>query len=112
MKKIVIFTFNGNPMCMQHVLLNTLDMNTKGIHTEIVVEGEAVKLIETLENSNNKLYLEVKEKNYIAGICKACSTNFKVLSVNEKTGIPILGDMKGHPSFTSFLKNGYEIMTL
>lgn len=112
MKKVVIFTFNGNPMCTQHVLLNTLDMNTRGIHTEIVFEGEAVKIIENLETSHNKTYLEAKEKGFIVGICKACSAKFGVLPFNEKTGIPILGDMKGHPAFASFIKNGYEIMTL
>ncbi|MDK2904323.1 MAG: hypothetical protein PWR12_399 [Eubacteriaceae bacterium] len=112
MKKVAIFTFNGNPMCMQHVLLNTLDMNTKGIHTEIIIEGEAVKLVEQLERSNNQLYQMAKEKAYIAGVCKACSAKFDVLAFNEKTGLTILGDMKGHPSFCSFLKNGYEIMTM
>ncbi|WKY45914.1 hypothetical protein Q5O14_07410 [Eubacteriaceae bacterium ES2] len=112
MKKVAIFTFNGNPMCMQHVLLNTLDMNTKGIHTEIIIEGEAVKLIEQLESNNNKLYQEAKEKGYIAGVCKACSIKFDVLPVNENSGLTILSDMKGHPSFCSFLKNGFEIMTL
>lgn len=31
MNKIVIIAFNGNPLCFVHVLLNALDMDSKGI---------------------------------------------------------------------------------
>ena len=47
MNKYVIFAFNGNQMCFVHVLLNALDMESKGLEGKIVIEGEAVKLIKT-----------------------------------------------------------------
>lgn len=31
MNKYVIFAFNGNQMCFVHVLLNALDMESKGL---------------------------------------------------------------------------------
>ena len=39
MDKVVIFAFNGNPMCFSHVLLNVLDMAEKGMDAKVVIEG-------------------------------------------------------------------------
>ena len=58
MEKVVFFAFKGDLMCFQHILLNALDLNEKGIEAKIVIEGEAVNLMEKLENSNNKHSME------------------------------------------------------
>jgi len=110
MKKYVIFAFNGDPMCFTHVLLNALDMDEKGYDAKIVIEGEAVKLIKELED--NKLFNKAKEKNLIDGVCKGCSAKLGVLEYNEKSGIPLVGDMSGHPSMESYIVRDYEIITL
>ena len=44
MKKVALFAFNGDPLCFVHVLLNALDMNTRGMTVGIVLEGTSVKL--------------------------------------------------------------------
>src|SRR6056297_1546602 len=108
MKKYVIFAFNGDPMCFTHVLLNALDMDEKGYDAKIVIEGEAVKLIKELED--NKLFNKAKEKNLIDGVCKGCSAKLGVLEYNEKSGIPLVGDMSGHPSMESYIVRDYEII--
>ena len=41
MKKYALFVFNGDPMCFIHVVLNALDMHTKGEDVKIIVEGSA-----------------------------------------------------------------------
>ena len=110
--KFVIFAFNGNIMCFVHVLLNALDMDSKGKDVKIVMEGEAVKLIKELEENGNPLYKKVKEKNLIDSICKACSAKMGVLEYNESTGIPVNGDMSGHPSMDAYIEEGYQIITL
>lgn len=112
MNKVVIFAFNGNPMCFVHVLLNALDMDSWGMDTKIVIEGEAVKLIKEMEESGNMLYKKAKEKGLIDCICKACSAKMGVLEYNETVGIPLKGDMSGHPSMTYYMDMGYEIITL
>lgn len=99
-------------MCFVHVLLNALDMDSKGMEAKIVIEGEAVKLIKEMEESGNSLYKKVKEKRLIDGICKACSSKMGVLEYNAAVGIPLIGDMSGHPSIASFMEKGYQIMTL
>lgn len=112
MDQFVIFAFNGNPMCFVHVLLNALDLESKGMGGKIVIEGEAVKLLEEMETSGNPLYRKAKEKGLIDCICKACSSKMGVLEYNETVGIPVGGDMSGHPSMAAYIEEGYQIITL
>ncbi|MGM0410551.1 MAG: cytoplasmic protein [Bacillota bacterium] len=112
MSKFAFFAFRGDLMCFQHVLLNALDLDQKGNEVKIIFEGESVTLIEKLEKSTNKHYVAAKEKGLIDCACKACSASLGVLEFNESTDIPLKGDMSGHPSMESYIKNGYEIITL
>ncbi|NLJ41637.1 MAG: cytoplasmic protein [Clostridiales bacterium] len=112
MDKIAFFAFNGNLMCFQHVLLNVLDMSEKGMDVKLIIEGEAVKLIKEHEESENKLYREIKEAGLISAVCKACSAKLGVLEFNTGTGLPIVGDMGGHPAMSVYTEMGYTIITL
>lgn len=112
MKKIAFFAFLGEKMCFSHLLLNAMDLSDKGYDVKIIVEGQAVKLIKDLEESKNPLYLKAKGKNLFDCICKACSAQMKVLEFNETVGIPIKGEMSGHPSMEQFISQGYDIITL
>lgn len=112
MKKVVFFAFQGDKMCFSHILLNALDLHEKANKVEIVVEGKATKLIKELEEEDNKLYKKCKDENLFASICKACSKQMGVLEYNETVGIPINGDLNGHPPMEEYVKDGYEIITL
>ena len=112
MKKIVIFAFKGDPMCFIHVLLNAKDMHEKGMEVKVVIEGEAVTLIQKLEESGDALYKEAKDKGLIHSICKACSAKLGVLAYNETVGIPLIGDMNGHVSMANFIEDSYDVITL
>jgi hypothetical protein len=112
MNKFVFFAFNGNPMCFVHVLLNTLDLDSKGMEAKIVIEGEAVKLVKEMEESGNRMYKKAKEKGLIDCICKACSVKMGVLDYNKTVGIPLGEDMNGHPSMAAYIEKGYQIITL
>ncbi len=112
MRKIAFFAFKGQQMCFMHILLNALDLQEKGIETKIIMEGEAVKLIKELEESNNKLYKKAKDLNLFDCVCKACSAKMGVLEYNETCGIPLNGDLQGHPAMHDYIKEGFEIITL
>ncbi len=112
MDKFVYFAFNGNQVCFIHVLLNALDMESKGLKALIIVEGEAVRLIKDMEASENPLYIKAKEKGLIDGICKACSKKMGVLEYNETVGIPLKDDMNGHPSMAAYVNESYQVITL
>jgi hypothetical protein len=112
MNKYAIFAFKGELMCFQHVLLNALDMQSKGIESRVIIEGEAVKLVQELEESGNKLYKKAKDMGLIAVICKACSAKLGVLEYNQNVGIPMGDEMGGHPAMSTYIEQGYQIITL
>lgn len=114
MPKIVLFVFNGDPMCFIHVLLNALDMQAKGYESKIVIEGAATKLIPELEKKENPLHaLWEKVKNFklVDGVCKACANKMGTLEASKNQGLSLLDDMSGHPSMARYRDGGYEIIT-
>jgi hypothetical protein len=114
MKKIVLFVFNGDPMCFIHVLLNALDMKEKGYESKIVIEGSATKLIPELAKENNpmnKLWEKVKVFGLVDGVCKACSNKMGTLGATKDQGITFLDEMTGHPSMARYREDGFEIVS-
>ncbi len=112
--KTVLFAFNGELMCFVHVLLNALDMAERGLETAIVFEGSATALVPELAKADNpfhQLYAQAKEKNLIAGACKACSSKMGVLDEVAAEGLPLLDEMKGHPSMAGWMERGYTVIT-
>jgi hypothetical protein len=113
-KKVVLFAFRGDPLCFVHVLLNGIDLHEKGQKGWIVLEGESVTLVEKMSQADHflsKLYQKAKSLGIIHGACKACSAKLTATQAVEKEGIPLIGDMAGHPAMGDFLSNEYEIIT-
>lgn len=114
MKKIALFVFNGDPMCFIHVLLNALDMKTRGNEAKIILEGASVKIIPELvkaDNPLNGLWKKNLEGGLVAGVCKACASKLGTLEAAKEQGLTLLDDMSGHPSMSAYRDNGYEIIT-
>lgn len=114
MKKFVLFVFNGDPMCFIHVLLNALDMNSKGHEVKIVVEGASVKLIPELvkpENPLNGFWEKCLAAGLVEGVCKACSNKLGTLEAAKEQGLALLDDVSGHPGMAAYRDKGYEIIT-
>ena len=114
MKKAALFAFNGEATCFVHVLLNALDMLDKGYDVKIIVEGAATVLIPEIAapaHPLSGLYKKAKEKNLFEGACKACSAKLKATEGIEKEGIPLIGEMSGHPAMAYYMDNGYQIIT-
>lgn len=114
MEKYILFAFNGEPMCFAHVLLNAIDLDSKGYAAQIVIEGTATKLLPLFESGEAPFtpkYQECLEKGLIAGTCKACSAKTGSLESAERQGITLLDDMSGHPSVEGYLKKGYTVLT-
>lgn len=112
-RKVVIFAFNGDPMCFIHVLLNTLDMKRRGYDVKLVIEGSGVKLISPLDAEDhplNKLYREVKDAGLVECVCKACANKMGTLGSAEEQGLPVCGTMSGHPSMGDYMDDGYEVL--
>jgi hypothetical protein len=96
------------------VLLNALDMKSKGHEVRIVIEGSATKLIPELAAAGNpmfQLYQKAKGQDLIEGVCRACATKMGTLKAAEGQGLRLLDEMSGHPSLARFLGAGWEVMT-
>ncbi len=114
MKKFAMFAFNGDPMCFIHVLLNTLDLNEKGHDVKLVIEGSAVKLIGPMANEEHplhNLYAQCIEKGLVSCVCQACAHKLGSLDEAKKQNLPLCHDMAGHPSMSSYVSQGYEIIS-
>ena len=114
MRKIALFTFQKDPMCFVHVLLNALDLRAKGHELRISLEGSATQLMAQMARDESPLvplYRQAKEQGLFEGACKACSTKLNVVEAVELEGLPLLGDMSGHPSMSQYLERGYDIIT-
>ena len=112
MDKVAIFAFRGDPTCFVHVLLNSIDMKEKGIDVRVILEGEAVKLIKEMRETDNRLFGKAFDMGLFDSVCKGCSAKFGVLEYNLGSGIPVNGDMTGHPPMEPYIRQGYSIITL
>ena len=114
MKKVALFVFNGDPMCFIHVLLNALDMDSKGYEAKVVIEGAATKLIHDLAKTDNPLHTlweKTKTAGLIAGVCKACAGKMETLEAARDQGLELLADMNGHPSMSGYIQDGFEVIS-
>jgi hypothetical protein len=113
-QKIALFAFNGEAMCFMHVLLNGLNLIEKGFEAKLVIEGAATKLIPEMANAEsplNRLYEKARTAKLIEGACRACSAKMGTLQAAEAQGIRLLDDLSGHPSMSSYLAEGFQIIT-
>jgi len=112
--KIALIAFQGEAMCFAHVLLNALDMDAKGHDVAVIMEGAACKLIPELGEGGKPFaaqYAEVRDKGLIKAVCKACSAKMGGLEAAQAQGLPINGDMSGHPPLEEYAVAGYQLIT-
>ena len=113
-KRIALFAFNGDPMCFVHVLLNALDMAERGYDIKVVIEGSATKTVNQLNAPDaqfHQLYVQVKERGLIDCVCRACAAKMGALQGVESQGLPLCGELKGHPSMARYIDEGYDVIT-
>lgn len=114
MNKIVFFAFRDNPLCFIHVLLNSLDMATKGLEGRILLEGEAVTLVPIMADPGHflhTLYSKAKQQELFFGACRACSSKLHMTEAITREGLPLIGEMSGHPAMSAYIEQGYTILT-
>jgi len=113
-EKTLLVAFYGEPMCFAHVLLNALDMKEHDLEVKVVIEGTATKMIATLSDAQQpfaKLYESTKAAGLIDCVCKACAAKMEALDAAESQGLPICGEMHGHPSLARYIQQGYRVIT-
>jgi len=114
MSKNALFVFNGDPICFIHVLLNALDMHSRGDEVKVILEGASVKLIPELvkeENPLNGLWKRVLGVNLVEGVCRACAQKLGTLDDAVQQGLALLDDMSGHVGMAGYQRQGFVIIT-
>ncbi len=114
MKKYALFAFNGEQMCFAHALLNCIDLNSRGHETKLIIEGSATALIKNFQDSSTPFYKQFREcveTGMLDTVCMACASKMGTLELCKKTGLPLGQDLSGHPSMSSYIEKGYEIIT-
>ena len=112
-RKVALFAFNGDPNCIVHVLLNSLDMKENGYEVRLVIEGGATYQLESLNDDShplNGLYQKVKKAGLIECVCKACANKMGTLESVIEQDLPVCGEMMGHPSISRYMEDGYEVL--
>lgn len=114
-KKVLLVAFNGEIMSFVHVLLNALDMDDRGYLVKVIIEGNATKTVNDLNDPGEmfgNLYLEVRGKGLIDAVCQACAARMGALEGIKAQGLPLASEMKGHPGLAKYLEQGYQLITL
>ncbi len=112
MKKVLFYGMTGEKSCFMHVLLNAVDLHEAGYTVKVIFEGASVKLPSVFDAEKNPVYLAAREAGLLAGICLACSKTLGVFEANEKLGLPMLGEMKGHAGVKPFMEEGYQVISI
>lgn len=82
-----------------------------GDQLKIIFEGAGTKWIGELEKEDNKMHgLYMSIKNNITGVCSYCAQAFGVKNEIVKSGLPLLDEFKGHPSFRGLFAEGYQVV--
>ena len=110
MEKILFYVMEGEKMCFNHVILNAEALLDAGKEVKIILEGKSVKLPKVLEDEKNPLYKKLLEAGVIVGVCKACSKVLGAYEENERLGLTLLDDMKGHAGMEKYVSEGYQVL--
>ena len=114
MARYALVAFNGEAMCFAHVLLNALDMHARGHDVVVVIEGSATWQVAELADPKKPFadaWNKVKQAGLVKAVCQACSAKMGALEAARQQGLPIAGEMQGHPSLAVWLEQGYHVVT-
>lgn len=113
MKKVALFAFRGDLSCFVHVLLNAIDFREKGYEVQVILEGEATKLVAELAKPDNPmhgLFEKTKGLGLFAGVCRACSHVLGSQEACVAEGLSLLDDMHGHPGQARYMDDGFTVL--
>ena len=113
MKKVALFAFRGELSCFVHVLLNALDFREKDYEVQVILEGEATKLVAALAKKDNpmhELFEKTKNLGLFAGVCRACSHQLGTQEAAVAEGFALLDDMHGHPGMARYTDDGFTVL--
>jgi len=95
-----------------HAYEYALDLHRNGIKSELVLDGEGVKIVDgEIHEFIKPLYNEVLEKGILKVSCNFCANLFNVKEKLLKSNIALSSDA-GHVSIGDMIKKGIEVIVV
>lgn len=113
-KRVALFAFRGDRSCFVHVLLNALDLHSRGYEVKVVIEGAATGLVPELAVADpplGVLYGRVRDEGLLDCVCQACAHQHGTLEAAREQGLGTCAEMSGHPSVGRYMDEGYAVVT-
>ena len=82
---------------------------------KIIFEGASTKRIAEFVDASKpfaQLYAQVKEKDLVAAVCKACAAKMGSLDAAQTQSLPLSAEMSGHLPLAEYIEAGCQIITL
>ena len=116
-EKVALFLFAGPeaPCRLVHSLIFARDIEDRGGHARIILEGAAPEWLLQLPNPEHRfhsMYVRAKESGVIGAACRACASQAGATEAAEQEAIPLVGDAYGHVSLVPYMEDGFRIVTI
>jgi len=118
MTKIAVFVFaDSEDHADMGRIANAMEMvkefTEAGEESKLIFDGAGVTWPGKLADEEHPLHAAFEEiRPSIVGACSFCSKAFKAEEGVKKANIPFLDDFNGHPSVRTFIKDGFQVITL
>ncbi|MHA1977129.1 MAG: hypothetical protein ACW98F_05460 [Candidatus Hodarchaeales archaeon] len=112
MRKQLFVLFNYNKGIFTHILLNVIDLAEKGYNVGVIFESEACRFITEYEGKNYQKFELIKEKELVYAVCEVCAKSMNALDSAQRQGLPINGELSGHPPLSAWIKLDYDVMLI
>ena len=113
-EKVVFFMFRRDLGTFIHILLYAKEILASGNEVKIVLEDKATALLFELSDPSrlsSAVFEELIPKGIVV-VCRACAVKTEAIVIAENKKIPVVGDLNGHVSMFTFIKEGYRIISL
>lgn len=100
---------------LMHTWSWALDLADAGVPVSIVFEGQSpawLPLLADRTHPQHALYAQIKTRNLIAGVCRACAAQAGAVAKVKEEELRLLDGASGHASLQPFVERGGTIITL
>jgi hypothetical protein len=94
-------------------LMFAQELQRAGDDVTLVFDGAGSVTAAELSQPDHKmhsLFQDVRAR--VRGVCRYCAKSYGVLDAVETSGLPLLGDDRGHASLRALLEEGRQIITV
>ena len=94
-------------------LMFAQELQRNGDDVTLVFDGAGSVAAAELAQPDHRFHPLFKDvRARVRGVCRFCAKSYGVLDAIEASGLPLLGDDRGHASLRALLEEGRQIITV